>query len=646
MKKFLVIILTFVLIAVSCTGCFLTKHNGAEESRSQSNTEGFENGESIEDTERIENTEGTEIAESLEDTESAENTESAEDTETVENSESAASEELVIAEDGKSEFTIWVEQALWNQTDVKAQVRDLQNFIKNKTGVELEISGDRYFDLESGDEGPAILIGSTKSSANYESELPMKVGDFVLGMSGDKILIYAEHSVGAMTGVKYFINKILSEQEGTKLTFDVSDSFTYKVEYGIEAISCAGVELSEYNIVISKAADVSEEIFAYALRYHLLKNYGYELQVTDDSRNESEYEILIGNTVRSNVTPEEDGYAVVVNGKKLQMTADGMLGWEGLHNYVMYDLFKSTLAAKYTLTQDFDVNKKTELSLNDGSYFSDNRTGDVRYMVFNVYGYGEGCPISMRQQLQQDIISAYLPDVIGFQEYTATFHENLTPLLIELGYTAVEVDTTVDGVEYVNFTPMFYRADKLTQKASGFDIQLNANPKELTKTTTWAVFETADGKEFGAITTHFMWSGDKIVTNHEELRRQHAADIVALSNKLKNEYGVPVIFGGDLNCNLVSEPVTILTEGGLALAQGMAPEDNRNNNNGHHSHTAYDSVNKTFTGVFIPKGTYAGSIDHLFATEGVTVKGFATLCSYYTAIASDHSPLIMDIELS
>lgn len=569
------------------------------------------------------------------------NTESAEDSES-----DAPPEELVIAEDGKSEFVIWVEQSLWNQTDVKAQVRDLQTFIKNKTGVELEISGDRYFDMEGGDESPAILIGSTKSAANYEPESPMMVGDFIVGMSGDKILIYAEHSVGAITGIKYFINKILSEQEGTKLTFGESDSLTYNVEYGIDTITCVDSELSEYKIVIPKAADVSEEIFAYTLRYHLLKNYGYELSVTDDSRSESEYEILIGNTSRSNVTPEENGYAVVVNGKKLQMTADGMLGWEGLHNYVMYDLFKSTLAAKYTLSQDFDVNKKTDLSLDDGSYFTANRTGDVRYMVYNVYGYGEGGPISMRQQLQQDIISAYLPDIIGFQEYTATFHKNLTPLLIELGYTAVEVDTTIDGVEYVNFTPMFYRADKLTQKAAGFNIQLNANPKELTKTTTWAVFETAEGKELGAVTAHFMWSGDSLATNHEELRRQHASDIVALANKLRSEYGVPVIFGGDLNCSLRSAPVNILTEGGFAIAQNVAPEGSRNNNNGHHGYAVYDTVNKQYTGVFIPKGKYTGSIDHLFATEGVTVKGFATLCSYYTAIASDHSPLIMDIELS
>lgn len=608
MKKLLAIILTLVFISASFTGCFLIKPDESDESQSQINID---------------------------------NTESAEDSES-----DAPPEELVIAEDGKSEFVIWVEQSLWNQTDVKAQVRDLQTFIKNKTGVELEISGDRYFDMEGGDESPAILIGSTKSAANYEPESPMMVGDFIVGMSGDKILIYAEHSVGAITGIKYFINKILSEQEGTKLTFGESDSLTYNVEYGIDTITCVDSELSEYKIVIPKAADVSEEIFAYTLRYHLLKNYGYELSVTDDSRSESEYEILIGNTSRSNVTPEENGYAVVVNGKKLQMTADGMLGWEGLHNYVMYDLFKSTLAAKYTLSQDFDVNKKTDLSLDDGSYFTANRTGDVRYMVYNVYGYGEGGPISMRQQLQQDIISAYLPDIIGFQEYTATFHKNLTPLLIELGYTAVEVDTTIDGVEYVNFTPMFYRADKLTQKAAGFNIQLNANPKELTKTTTWAVFETAEGKELGAVTAHFMWSGDSLATNHEELRRQHASDIVALANKLRSEYGVPVIFGGDLNCSLRSAPVNILTEGGFAIAQNVAPEGSRNNNNGHHGYAVYDTVNKQYTGVFIPKGKYTGSIDHLFATEGVTVKGFATLCSYYTAIASDHSPLIMDIELS
>ena len=577
-----------------------------------------------------------------------ENTDTDTSIESVSESETEDKEkELIIAADGQTKFTIWVEQSLWSERlDVKDQVNTLREFIKTKTGVTLSVSGDRYF-TDADEDKPAILIGRTKSSATPTPDTSLKIGDFLLGMKGNKIYIYAEHGEGAVTGVKYFINKVLSPQLAgdTTLSFKESQSYEYSVDYGISSIKCLGAELGEYTVVIPKNADVNEKLLAYALRYYLITNYGYDLTVTDDSAAESDKEILIGNTSRTTVTPEANKYIVSAANGKLQINADGMLGFENLKDYLLYDLFKSGVNAEYVLNDGFVTNGEAKVDIADGTHFVTNREGDIRYMVYNVYGYGEGAPMTIRQQLQIELIKAYLPDVVGFQEYTPSYHTSFTPMLLALGYTQVEADTTVDGTEYENFTPMFYRADKLTAKASGFDIQTNANPKELSKTTTWSVFEMANGKQFAAITAHFMWSGDAKVPNYLELRKEHAADIVALAEKLKTEYSVPVIFGGDLNCNVESDPVKILLEGGLQLAQTLAPEDNKNNNNGHHGHAIYDKTNQCFQSYFTPTGKYTGSIDHLLATSDATVVGFGTLCNDYAVMSSDHSPLIMEITL-
>ncbi len=573
------------------------------------------------------------------------------DTESESVSESNTEEkekELIIAADGQSDLTIWVEQSLWSgRLDVKDQVNTLREFIKNKTGVLLNVSGDRYF-TDADEDKPAILIGRTKSSAVPTPESSLKIGDFIIGMSGNKIYIYAEHGEGTLTGIKYFINKILSPQLAgdTTLSFKESQSYEYSVDYGISSINCLGAELGEYTVVIPKNADVNEQLLAYTLRYHFITNYGYDLTVTDDSAAESEKEILIGNTARTTVTPEQNKYIVTAANGKLQINADGMLGYENLRDYLLYDLFKSDVKAEYVLNEGFVTNGEAKVDMADGTHFVTNPQGDIRYMVYNIYGYGEGAPMAIRQQLQIEIIKAYLPDVVGFQEYTASYHTSFTPMLLALGYTQVEVDTTVNGTEYENFTPMFYRADKLTVKASGYNIQTNANPKELSKSTTWSVFEMTNGKQFAAITAHFMWGGDSKVPNFLELRKQHAADIVELTNTIKTDYSVPVIFGGDLNCNVESDPVKILREGGLELAHTLAPDDNKNNNNGHHGHATYDKTNQCFQSYFPPTGNYTGSIDHLLATSDVTVVGFGTLCNDYTVMSSDHSPIIMEITLS
>ena len=573
-------------------------------------------------------------------------TESSEDTADETGGQTDTPVEFVMTEGGESKISIWVDQTLYSTSDeLRTYAKKLEEQFELQAGVSISSSGDRYFTDED-DQNPAILIGSSDKSADQlEFDEELKLGDFVLAVSGNKIIIYSDYAEGCVTGIKYFINKILIPQGNVdKLIFNSSQCLTYHSEYGISSIECLGEDLYKYSIVIPKNADLETELLAYTFKQHLRDNYGHEIEVVTDDTAESEYEILIGDTSRTTAEPVEDGYTVLAANKKLQICADGMLGYENVWKYLKKTLFASTYEAEYTLNEGFVTNGEAVGELSDGTYFISEREGDVRYMVYNVYGYGEGAPMNVRMEFQKEIVSAYLPDVIGFQEYTTSYHSKFTPVLLELGYTQVPVSTKIDGKEYLNYTPMFYRADKVTLKDSGFFIHFN-NSTDYSKSATWGVFETLSGKQFGAIATHFMWSGDPSEPNYLEVRKDHAAKIVELKDSIVAKHGVPVLFGGDLNCSSVSDPVKILMDGGFTLAQTAAPEGAKNDNNGHHEHPTYNGAKKYFTTLYMPTGKYTASIDHILVSGNVTVSGFATICSPYAAYSSDHSPLMVDVTL-
>ena len=559
--------------------------------------------------------------------------------------QSVATEEdilLTIASNGESEYTIWYASGMALSYDVIKQIDTIKSTLKSKTGAELAVKKDNLYNAQADADKPAILIGDTvfeESKAMAEKRL--KLGDYYVGSSGNKIIIYSNTDGGYINAIRYFVNKVISTQSDENKTVYFTDEhiITNKVTYGIDSIKCAGVELCDFNIVISRNADINESMFAKELRQYLVEQYGYELQIVKDSISEAENEILIGKA-RTTADGPSEKYGISEENGKLRFFADGMLGYNSLLEYVKNTLWKSSKSASYTLDSGYSFVTDISLSLNDATVLSNQKYGDIRCMFYNVYGYEEDAgPMSLRQSMQAEIIDTYAPDVVAFQEYAPAYHLSFTAKMTELGYTQVKV--SLGTIAKNNWTPLFYNAEKLDVVDKGYYLYSGTN-NENSKSVTWAVFkDKTTGEQALVMGTHFMWNQPG-VSNPNALRTQNATELVAKINEIKASYsGIPIVIGGDLNCIMNSDPTKVLTGAGLSHAWERA--EVKNNSSGHHGYSTYDAGKEIYTAYFEPTGT-TPYIDHVYV-QNVTVKAFATATDKYSLICSDHSPVIVDISI-
>lgn len=550
------------------------------------------------------------------------------ETESIQNAEGEkGSEELIIAQDGKSDFSIRISHYFYVMyPKIKESAATIAEYIKNSTGATVTVYDDAQFDSSKNDE-PSILIGRTLHPASSKPS-PMKIDEWHIGGSDNKIVICADFEEGALAALKHFLFYVITPQtkDGSKtIVFNDTYAKTNKCNYGIDSILCLGKELSEYRIVIAKTATMRERLIAYSLREHLISKYGYPLMVVTDSMPKEEHEILVGNTKRTNVSPEKDSFLICAEGKTLSICADGMLGYEGLMKYLCEELFKPGEAESYVIGEGASYVGSLETKLENGTYFATNRDGDVRFMTYNVYCGKESGAIENRQELQEEIIKAYSPDVLAVQEFNRKYDPTFTSFLSGLGYAKAGEGSTV----------LFYKSDSLKLEVS--DTLVYSQGNDSSKAVTWALLKTGSGKRFIAMLTHLAWN-DPELDDPAAIRLSQAGELISLTNSLISRYGVPVILGGDFNCRLDTEPLLLLTS--LSVAQKEA--QTKNDNGGHHSYAQLDEAKNIYS-TPVPTRSYDKSIDHIFVTGDITVKTFGTLFNDYCVWASDHSPMLTEI---
>lgn len=551
-------------------------------------------------------------------------------------------DDLVIASNGKSELTIWVERETFRNTALKEKLDDVVSAIKKKTGATLKIKTDSTA-TGSDMEKPAILVGATSFEESQSVTAGKRSKDFAVTRVGNKILLYATSAEGALNAVTNFYNKVVTLQktENKTLYFTKAHEYVSSYTYPIQSVLCCGTELIDYRIVVPKTVTVHETYLAYNLRYYLYENYGYKFEiVTDDKTPVAEHEILIGNTRRTTAQASENRFSVAASNGKLQLTADGLLGYESLWSYIQTTLMSAGQGKTHTLAEGFTHAADATATLADGTLFATQNTGDARVIFYNVYGYNEAGGPTVRQPLQKEQIAAYAPDVLGLQEYATAYHTGFTPMLKALGYT--EISTTAGNK---NYTPLFYKADKLEVVKSGY--RLYAGPNDVnSKSLTWAVFRVkSTGKLFAVFNTHFMYNQEGLA-DPNAVRVSNAQEILAMIQTIQEQYqGISVVMGGDLNCAASSDPHKVLTGGGLVSAWEQAGVSNRNNTSGYNGHATYDTSWKTYTEVSAFTGNRSKAIDHAYVSSNTTVKGYASLCNLYAQWTSDHMPILIDLQL-
>lgn len=548
---------------------------------------------------------------------------------------------LTVASDGSTEMTLWLAKSLWvSAPEVREQLSEISKAVEKKTGAVLRIRSDA--DAKESDRSrPGILIGNTDFAESSTPDKTLRNQDFCVSQIGNKILLYGASAKGTASAARYFLNYIVLKQkaENKTLYFQPADCFRAVKTYDIASLLCADREIgAAFRIVLPRNAGACEQMLANLLRHHLSVHYGYDLEIGNDDST-TDYEIRIGKTARTTKEAAGTGFRIAVTGGSMELTAATARGYEAMTEYLLGTMLAAGSGADYSFPEGWSHDGTAPGSEKDGTVLAGRAPDGIRVMFYNVYGYTQSGPTNLRQQFQAGLIADYAPDVVGLQEFSASYRAAFPAMLESIGYRQVS-----SGKDNANFTPLFYRADRLEVVDSGYKLYTGPNDNN-SKSLTWAIFRVREtGKRFVAISTHFMWNQPGI--DGPAARLTNAREMLELIATLRSREGcadIPVIFGGDLNCNPSSNALQTVVAGGLTEAWNAAAQ--KNDTSGYHQYATYDETWGIYTQIPQIGGTHANAIDHAFVTAGTQVNRCYALISPYTLYASDHMPIFIDIEV-
>ncbi len=270
--------------------------------------------------------------------------------------------------------------------------------------------------------------------------------------------------------------------------------------------------------------------------------------------------------------------------------------------------------------KNFDAKKNT-LALTDGA--------DYRFVTQNVERFELNKDTSRINNFVEGI-RYYSADVIGFQEYCATFTSLLTPKLVSEGYTVIGND--VSGGKQ-NYAPLAYKTSRFTCVEKGWFV-LSGETNYPGHNVTWAVLkDKVTGQIFATSTTHFYHKSDRSIAN--PVRAINAQEIVDFTKRITKKYGCEVINMGDYNTYSYDDAYSVFINSGIVTdcrydaIRGYSPERT--------SH---------YNGTSTPRpGSEALGIDTFMQTSGVTVVRHRMPTNKTTSGAADHYPVCVDISL-
>ena len=207
-----------------------------------------------------------------------------------------------------------------------AATKKLRDEIKNVFDVTLELLDDWH---KASEELPAtakeILVGKTNRAEAQNVLSVIRAKDFAIVFENDRIIITAGTDAGVTDAVDYFIeNYIKADEKKIVLSEHLFDVVSY--DYPIGAISINGVALSQYKVVYPKNCDLITYYTAQVISDYIYDNAGIKLEVIDDTKAETQYELLVGDTNRaaSNIGIElpADRYSLSISGDKVVLQGD------------------------------------------------------------------------------------------------------------------------------------------------------------------------------------------------------------------------------------------------------------------------------------------------------------------------------------
>ncbi len=189
-----------------------------------------------------------------------------------------------------------------------------------------------------------ILIGYTNRPESTKYKEMLREFDYAVAFENDRIIIVGGCDALLETAVDYFIEKYVVAGASSMVLNSAAPDLVESRAYMFKDISINGVDIKDYKIVYPKTADRITYFTAVALSDYINSNLGFALEVIDDSKEESEYEILVGLTNRtvsqeaSKISLGEDKYILWQTDNKIVMQGSsyyvGAAASDFVNNYV------------------------------------------------------------------------------------------------------------------------------------------------------------------------------------------------------------------------------------------------------------------------------------------------------------------------
>ena len=253
----------------------------------------------------------------------------------------------------------------------------------------------------------------------------------------------------------------------------------------------------------------------------------------------------------------------------------------------------------------------------------------IRVMTFNIRYDNPDDGIHSWTHRRDRVVSSILYSgaiVVGVQE--ALNHQllQLDSSLVNHTWLGVGRD---DGAELGEYTAIFYDSTRVSLTDSG-TFWLSETPQvpgsrswdaAITRTATWARFESVSGTVFFVFNTHFDHVG-------EDARVRSAALIHSKIKEIASS--MPAVLLGDFNTTENSDAYSELT---ADLADAL-----------YISELAHHGPKGTFHGSFMATDEAGPRLDYIFVGNGIAVKKHATLSDNWDgALASDHLAVVADV---
>lgn len=214
---------------------------------------------------------------------------------------------------------------------VSAMVTAFKDYLNCEIEVR-ECYSDRDDAQEAAVQAKEILIGSTNRPESAQALDGKKASDFGISIIGEKLVIAGGSDSATATAVIRFMTGFVYEQgdkpavkQGKKLSLLVTaeaaanENYNRVGKYSYDKAVMADARIDSYVLIYPRDSKMTNEYkaFAEAVAGIVSKEVGYDLSVYKDTRAQGDYEVLIGDTLRSDVELveklDEDEYYIALN---------------------------------------------------------------------------------------------------------------------------------------------------------------------------------------------------------------------------------------------------------------------------------------------------------------------------------------------